>query len=90
MMGSSHVRTTGGPGNVKEDALEVTRRGIAKEPRNVAIYLIRHLRGDSLEDIGRDFQVAKYSSVSNVVERIKALIAKDRKLRRRLEELRIK
>ena len=50
-------------------------------------YLMRHLRGDSLEEIGREFRVAKYSSVSSVFERIKAVIAKDRKLRQRVEEL---
>jgi chromosomal replication initiation ATPase DnaA len=48
----------------------------------MAIYLMRHLRGDSLEDIGREFKVSKYSSVSSVVERMKTRIAKDRKLRR--------
>lgn len=73
--------------NVEKEALTVTRRGIANEPRNVAIYLMRHLRGDSLEEIGREFEVAKYSSVSSVIERTKAMIAKDRKLRRRVEEL---
>jgi len=73
--------------NVEKEALTVTRRGIANEPRNVAIYLMRHLRADSLEEIGREFEVAKYSSVSSVIERTKAMIAKDRKLRRRVEEL---
>ena len=65
----------------------MTRRGIANEPRSVAIYLMRHLRGDSLEEIGREFKIAKYSSVSSVVERIKGMIAKDRKLRKRMVEL---
>jgi putative transposase len=73
--------------DVDKEALTVTRRGIANEPRNVAIYLMRHLRGDSLDEIGREFGVAKYSSVSSVIERIKAVIAKDRKLRQRVEEL---
>ena len=72
--------------DVEKEALTVTRRGIANEPRNVAIYLMRHLRGDSLEEIGREFEVARYSSVSSVVERIKTVIAKNRKLRQRVEE----
>ena len=58
--------------NVEARALTVTRRGITNEPRNMAIYLMRHLRGDSLEDIGREFKVTKYSSISSVVERMKA------------------
>jgi len=41
---------------------------------------MRHFRGDSLEEIGREFEIAKYGSVSSVVERIKAMIGKDRKL----------
>ena len=71
--------------DVDEHALTLTRRGMANEPRSMAIYLMRHLRGDSLEEIGREFRVAKYSSVSSVVERIKAVMMKDRKLRRRVE-----
>ncbi len=73
--------------NVEEQALTLTRRGIANEPRSVAIYLMRHLRGDSLEKIGREFKITKYSLVSSVVERIKGKIAKDRKLRKRVVEL---
>ena len=29
-----------------------SRRGLSNEPRNVAIYLLRTLRGDSLDEIG--------------------------------------
>ena len=76
--------------NVGEGDLTLTRRGITNRPRNVAIYLMRQLRRDSLEEIGREFKVAKYSSVSSVVERVKARIAKDRKLRKRLERLKEK
>lgn len=73
--------------DVNEHALTLTRRGIANEPRSMAIYLMRHLRGDSLEEIGREFKIAKYSSVSSVLERMKAMIAKDRKLRKRVVAL---
>ena len=50
-------------------------------------YLMRHLRGDSLEDIGKEFKVAKYSSVSSVIERMKTKIAENRKLKMRIERL---
>ena len=73
--------------DVDEQALTLTRRGIANEPRKMAIYLMRHLRGDSLEEIGREFKIAKYSSVSSVLERMKAMIAKDRKLKKRVVAL---
>jgi hypothetical protein len=48
---------------------------------------MRHVRGDSLAEIGREFGIAKYSSVSSVIERTKAIIAKDRPLRHRVEKL---
>jgi len=73
--------------DVDEHALTLTRRGMANEPRSMSIYLMRHLRGDSLEEIGREFKIAKYSSVSSVLERMKAMIAKDRKLRKRVVAL---
>ena len=40
-----------------------------------------------MKRLEREFGVAKYSSVSSVVERIKAVMSKDRKLRKRLEKL---
>ncbi len=42
---------------------------------------------DSLEDIGREFKVAKYSSVSSVIGRMKTKIAKNRKLKMHIERL---
>ena len=73
--------------NVKESVLMEARRGITNEPRNVAVYLMRNLRGDSLEQIGREFMIGKYSTVSNVIERTKAHILRNRKLKKRLENL---
>jgi len=35
----------------------------------VAIYLLRSLRGDNLEEIGREFNISRFSSVSSIVER---------------------
>ena len=75
--------------NVKESVLMEARRGITNEPRNVAVYLMRNLRGDSLEQIGREFMIGKYSTVSNVIERTKSHILRNRKLKKRLENLRI-
>ncbi|MBW1920837.1 MAG: transposase [Deltaproteobacteria bacterium] len=64
-----------------------SRRGISNEPRNVAIYLLRTLRGDNLEEIGRNFNINRFSSVSSVVERTRRKMSKDPKLRRRVEEI---
>ena len=64
-----------------------SKRGFFHEPRNVAIYLTRRLRGDSLKDIAELYKINKYSSVSSVIERMKALITQDQKLRKRIEKL---
>ena len=55
---------------VAMDELHRSRRGVSNEPRNVAIYLLRSLRGDNLEGIGREFNMSRFSSVSSVVERM--------------------
>lgn len=62
-------------------------RAVTPEPRNVAVYLSRLLRGDRLDELGRDFDLKRYSSVSTVMERTKVQISKDRKLRQRVEKL---
>ena len=72
---------------VEEQELVRSRRGVFNEAKNMAIYLTRQLRGDSLKRIGGYYQMGKYSSVSSVVERVKRKLAEDRKLRGRLEKL---
>ena len=70
----------------REDLLK-SKRGVFNEPRNVAIYLSRLLRADRLDELGRDFDLKRYSSVSTVMERTKVQISRDRKLRHRVEKL---
>jgi len=57
------------------------------EPRNVAIYLARHLRGEKLEEIGRQFGISKYSSVSSVIVKLKRDMSAERKLRVRVKNI---
>ncbi len=73
--------------NVGEDDLIKSKRGRFNEPRNVAIYLTRRLRHDSLQEIGTQFQIRKYSSVSSIVERMKDRIDADRKVKKCINEL---
>jgi len=47
--------------NVSRDELYRSRSGQFNEPRNVAIFLTRKLRPDSLKEIGRQFHMEKYS-----------------------------
>ena len=46
--------------NIKEPELYVPRRGYFNEPRNVAVYLIRRLRNDTLKHVGQEFWIEKY------------------------------
>jgi chromosomal replication initiation ATPase DnaA len=64
-----------------------TKEGVLKEPRNVAIFLVRRLTGEKLEEIGRQFGIAKYSSVSSAIEKMKRDISVDRKLRVRVKNI---
>ena len=63
------------------------RRGIKNEPRDVAIYLIRILRGEPLMRIGSRFNLNAYSSVSSAVLRIKDKLGRDRKLAQRIKKI---
>ena len=70
--------------NVNRQDLLASRRGYFNEPRNVAIYLIRRLRGDTLKGVGEVFGLDKNSTVSSVVERLNREIRKDKKINKRI------
>ena len=72
---------------IEESSLLSSRRGVRNEPRNVAIFLIRQLRAEKLEEIGRQFGITKYSSVSSVIEKMKKEISADRRLRVRVKNI---
>jgi hypothetical protein len=75
--------------HVTEGDLLKSKRGVFNEPRNVAIYLTRRLRGDGLHQICREFHMKRYSSASSAMERVRTQISKDRQLRGRVEKLRL-
>ena len=62
---------------IDEADLLRSRRGVFNKRRTVAIYLTRRLRGGSLSKINDQFQMNTYSSVSGVIERVKALMNED-------------
>jgi chromosomal replication initiation ATPase DnaA len=64
-----------------------TKRGAFNEPRNIAIFLFRTLRRDRLQKIGSRFGIQYYSSVSSAIERGKARMARDRRLKQRVDTL---
>ena len=76
--------------DVSLDGLLVSRRGVFNKPRNVAIYLLRNLRGDNLNDIKKIFQINAYSTVSSIIQTVSKLTKFDRKLRQQIEEIKNK
>jgi len=70
---------------IKEHSLGESKRGQVNEPRNVAIYLSRKRSGLRLEEIGKEFGLEKYSSVSSIVTRTGKQLSQNKQLQRRVE-----
>jgi REP-associated tyrosine transposase len=73
--------------NVSFNELLITRRGIFNEPRNIAVYLLRQIRGESLNVIGELFNIKAYSTVSSILRRVSKLKKHDRKVKKRIEQI---
>ena len=73
--------------NVSFNELLVTRRGVFNKPRNVAIYLLRNIRGDNLNDIKNIFQINAYSTVSSIIQTVSKMNKFDRKFRQQIEAI---
>ena len=72
---------------VTTDSLLKSRRGIQNEPRNVAIYLARSYTGKKLEDIGIEFNIDKYSTVSSIIAKIRDRKNDDKSLAKRIAQI---
>ena len=72
---------------INRQKLYKTKRGELNEARNVAVYLMRRLRHDSLKVIGSHFHIIKYSSVSSIIERMEKQLSEDRNLKKRVGKL---
>jgi hypothetical protein len=72
---------------ITKGELVKSKRGTFNEPRSVAIYLTRMIRSEGLMDICKDYNLKKYSSASSVVENVKKKLLKNRKFRKRVNEL---
>jgi len=72
--------------NVSLSDLQISIRGQVNEPRNVAMYLMRHVRGDTLSAICKEFGLKKDSSAGSIVDRVKKQILKDKQLRTKVGE----
>lgn len=76
--------------NVNKDVVFSSRRGLINQPRNVAIYLIRQLRGGTLKEAGKILGIEKNSTDSSVVERLKLEIKRNKNLNKRIGSLKAK
>ena len=56
---------------IEDAALLKSKRGVENEARDLAIYMLRVIRGERLTIIGQEFNLNNYSSVSTAIERIK-------------------
>ena len=74
--------------DLSEDRLYLTKRAVFNEPRAMGLFLSRNLRGDSLKNIGKHFQIDNYSTVSSIIERFKDRMHSDRGLAQRVEHVR--
>ena len=72
---------------IEEKDLMVAKRGTENEPRNVAMYLMRFLRGEPLLSIGSHFNLNRHSSVSSVLERTRKRLKDDHRFKRRIEKI---
>lgn len=57
--------------DVGVERLSVASRGITDDAKNVAIYLTRHLPRGTLDRIGQEINMNKYSTVSTMTRRVK-------------------
>jgi putative transposase len=72
---------------IDERELLHRRRGAMNEARDMAIYLSRQLRGSKLTEIGKEFGIHNYSTVSTIFDRMKSRISKERRVNKRVTEL---
>ena len=70
--------------------LFTAKRGTENEPRNIAIYLARQLRGDRLPDIGKVFNLNRNSSVSSAIERVRKRLEKDTSFQKKINTIKEK
>ncbi|MFP4445016.1 MAG: transposase [Desulfosudaceae bacterium] len=81
------VHTVAGFYKVDEEQIYASRRGFSNEPRNVAIYLTRKLRRDTLTQIGSDFAINRCSSVSSIIGRLEKRVQADAGFKKRVDRV---
>ena len=72
---------------IDEKALLASKRGVANEPRKMAIYLARRISSESLDEIAKAFNVGTYSSVSSVVNRTGSQLRTESRLKKSYQQI---
>ncbi len=85
---SSVIREVAKVYKVPEEVLFRGQRGKRNEARQVAMYLIRDLCDRSLKERAQSFSLGSYGSVGGACSVIERQIKVDRRLRRRIEQIR--
>ncbi len=75
---------------VKRASLKKSKRGTENIPRDVAVYLLRVHSRETLNGVGKYFNIANYSTVSSAIERVKSRKAKDKVFYNKLKKIEIK
>lgn len=70
---------------IPKESLCIPQRKAFNEPRDVAIYLSRNLRNDTLEQLGKDFLLNAHSSVSTILRAIKKRMELDTEFEKKVE-----
>jgi REP element-mobilizing transposase RayT len=73
--------------NVSIESLCIRKRGVDNEPRNIALYIARCLTGKKLEEIGKEFNMNNYSTVSSVLCKISRQAKTNKALNRRITQI---
>ena len=73
--------------SISEAELLTSRRGITNIPKDLAIYTLRRYSHKTLSEIGKDFNVNNYSTVSTSIERTKKILDADPHIRRIFDEI---
>jgi REP element-mobilizing transposase RayT len=67
--------------------LLIARRGIFNEPRNIAVYLLRQIRGENLNNIGELLNIEAYSTISSMIRRVSRLNKYDIKIKNQIRKI---
>jgi REP element-mobilizing transposase RayT len=69
------------------ERLCISKRGVDNEPRNIALYIARQLTGKKLEEIGKEFSISNYSTVSSVLCKINRQAKSNKAIQRRIAQI---